>query len=639
MEETMDKDAAKTALSERKKELNAATIPFGEETRKSKCRKTLYALLITMLLLIITSSIAWGIASNGGQYRYYKGNLIASDAKGVGLNYIVPKDCSDSNPYPVVILNHGAGSQGYQELPFAMELSRRGYAVVYGDRFDTGESDIANMQAFDQDQQTTMLRDVVQYVASQDWCDGRIAVAGFSQGGSRAAAAYTEFNDLVDAVIFFVSATSPLSNPFPPEGADIIGVAGNWDHYGDIGSTIEAWSQWTGEGDNFKTDTVYGGELGSGNAAVLATADTTHEFMYTSHEGQSKAWDYLQQSIPTGTNISGDNFVFDTYYFVVDICMVLFIILMGLFAYWMSLLPAPYRRIYTGRAAYKKIGAGMRVLSLVLALVVPLVLYGLFCNDIWVFGAAWNGTGSSGGITTVFNSGFINGAVIWFLLCSIITFVVIFVIAQVRKSKGAVITAEDWGGGIAGKDKFFDWHRIGWALLIGAATTFVGFVWMGIEQTITGLGYCNTPYFSFVRETPDRFFQTLPYVIPLLFCFITLNIGLATVNRLPSAGNKLADTILHVVYVVFLAIFPMLFLMWQRFGLSALEGQAAQLFSMENIGDMLMLTGICPMPVTLGAGMAVSVILYRKTGNIWLGTFVSSLFVTFFMFAYVIMSN
>lgn len=619
--EGKEKASAKAALD--------AEIPVpGDDVRKKKLRKGLVWLLITAVALIVATAVAWGIASDWGSVRYYRGNAILSDGKGVATTTVMPADASDENPYPVVILQHGAGSQGYQELPYAIELSRRGYAVLMTDRFDVGESDITHMDFTDQDQQRAYMRDIVHYVNSQEWCDGRVVLSGFSQGGMRTVYSFEELQDELSAIILWVSAgnITTIGVDYPVD-TNIIAISGEYDHYTPYTRHQEALAEWTGIED-FQFNTVYG-DFSEGTGLVDVLVPSTHEFAYTSPEAHEAAWTYLEQAVPTGTDVDPGDLVFDDYYLAVDVCMVLFVLMIAQIAYCLSLLPVVYDRIWTARAAYRRIGAPARVLDIVLALVVPVVLFFLFSVPLYNLGSV---------LSPIFNSEFLNGAIFWFTVCAIFSLIVMIVRLQIKK-RTSPLTVEDFGGGVAGKDKTVVWKRIGWTFLIAAITIFIAFEWMNIVTTITGLGYVNSPFFSFVRITPERFVQTLPYYVIVLFCIIMLSFSIATTRRLPSTGRARLDTALAIIYNVALAILPVVFILLQNFAYPYITGNPGALIPTDGLAARLTMTGCLPFPVMLGTATAINVFLYRKTGNIWLGTFASSMMLCFFTWAYAIMGN
>ena len=97
-------------------------------------------LLIVALVLVIVGSIA-AQAFNTGLYNTSVKRISFETERGVlsGLLYM-PKDASESNPRPAVIVTHGYLNSAEMQDANAIELSRRGYVVLALDMYDHGHS-------------------------------------------------------------------------------------------------------------------------------------------------------------------------------------------------------------------------------------------------------------------------------------------------------------------------------------------------------------------------------------------------------------------------------------------------------------------------------------------------------------------
>ena len=147
-------------------------------------------LLIVALVLVIVGSIA-AQAFNTGLYSTSVKRISFETERGVlsGLLYM-PKDASESNPRPAVIVTHGYLNSAEMQDANAIELSRRGYVVLALDMYDHGHSagNEKNTGGF-----TTFwpraLYDAAQYMYDQKYVlkdeagNGIIGVTGHSMGG------------------------------------------------------------------------------------------------------------------------------------------------------------------------------------------------------------------------------------------------------------------------------------------------------------------------------------------------------------------------------------------------------------------------------------------------------------------------
>lgn len=162
--------------------------------------KSLVMLGIALAVILVSSffgsmiqSRGWTIEvsdlrdeTNSGQYYDTTTGLAVEGVtvKGTvksGILY-APKSASSSNKLPAVVLTHGYLNNREHQLPFAVELARRGFVVLTIDREGHGnyenETDASALMA------TNGLYDSVKYVYNLPYVDQtRIGISGHSMGG------------------------------------------------------------------------------------------------------------------------------------------------------------------------------------------------------------------------------------------------------------------------------------------------------------------------------------------------------------------------------------------------------------------------------------------------------------------------
>ena len=162
--------------------------------------KSLVMLGIALAVILVSSffgsmiqSRGWTIEvtdlrdeTNEGQYYDANTGLAVENVtvKGTlksGILY-VPKAASMSNKLPAVVLTHGYLNNREHQLPFAVELARRGFIVLTIDREGHGnyenETDASALMA------TNGLYDSVKYVYNLPYVDtNKIGISGHSMGG------------------------------------------------------------------------------------------------------------------------------------------------------------------------------------------------------------------------------------------------------------------------------------------------------------------------------------------------------------------------------------------------------------------------------------------------------------------------
>jgi len=147
-------------------------------------------LLIIALVLVIVGSIA-ASAFNTGLGATSVKRISFDTERGTlsGLLYM-PKDASESNPRPAVIVTHGYLNSAEMQDANAIELSRRGYVVLALDMYDHGhsagnEKNTGSFLSF----WPRSLYDAAQYMYDQKYVlkdeagNGIIGVTGHSMGG------------------------------------------------------------------------------------------------------------------------------------------------------------------------------------------------------------------------------------------------------------------------------------------------------------------------------------------------------------------------------------------------------------------------------------------------------------------------
>ena len=93
-------------------------------------------MMLLSLVLIVGTDTAWG------KVEVTKLNLTSADGDQVSAMLYKPKDASPENPVPLAMITHGGNDMLEQMGSYALELSRRGYAVITWDYTGCHNSDI-----------------------------------------------------------------------------------------------------------------------------------------------------------------------------------------------------------------------------------------------------------------------------------------------------------------------------------------------------------------------------------------------------------------------------------------------------------------------------------------------------------------
>jgi putative CocE/NonD family hydrolase len=99
-----------------------------------------------------------------------------------------------------------------------IRLCERGYATVFADMTGTGASEGDYGESFDLAREGRYAAAVVEWVAGQDWCDGRVGAWGVSYGGMTALAAAAQRPASLRAIIAVYATTDIYRDTIAPGG-------------------------------------------------------------------------------------------------------------------------------------------------------------------------------------------------------------------------------------------------------------------------------------------------------------------------------------------------------------------------------------------------------------------------------------
>ena len=169
-------------------------------------KKSLLWFIIGLVIIFITSMTGSLIQSRGGQISVFdlrnatnSGEIVLNatyvdagvtkvgqtkaNVKGKVVSGIlfVPKEASKENKLPGVVLTHGYLNNRELQLPFAIELARRGFVVLAVDREGHGNYESTGNNAL---MATNGLYDSAKYLYNLDYVDQtKIGISGHSMGG------------------------------------------------------------------------------------------------------------------------------------------------------------------------------------------------------------------------------------------------------------------------------------------------------------------------------------------------------------------------------------------------------------------------------------------------------------------------
>lgn len=592
------------------------------ETRsydKKRLKKAALSLAIIFALMLVFTILSWGVASGWGDVNIYRVNFVSEGGANESGLMFVPKNVNKTNPAPAIINFHGRNCSSYSMINWAIEEARRGYIVLNPDLSGTNET-----QNTAYNTTANLCISAYKYLSSLQMVT-EISVAGHSMGN--------------------ISLDILMANPdIEPNLRSVVGVGGFFfwkimpgsfptqTNYYIVEGTADLYiEQWFGDRENVyallyekspmgeatEINTLYG-DPASGTAFGFYELPVTHQQMMYNRDVIASILDFVGMSSPAPVALDNSDMVFRSFQLLSAVCCILFLLFVGALAYTLSCLPCFYSTMNVPLAPSNGKSGKKWVIQVLTDYLIPIALFVPVTN--W---AAKQGT-------AIFCSEWVNQIFFW-ITSSAIVGAILIIIRSVKKSNSSqALTAADFGTGVAG-EKAFTGKRILNGLAITLITVFVAFTWIDWVVKIFGINYqFYTLLGQFNRPTGERLLYVLPYLIVCIFLVTVININIATSRRMKTTGNETLDMIRDIVVNILLSAGPLSLLMAIEFFGVRILGNGAQPFDSTYWGALSF--GFM-FPLMMSASAGLSTFLYRKTGNICTGIFVSSftlMFITVF---------
>ena len=568
-------------------------------------------------LLVVCTVLMWGVATGWGSVKVDRIKIVGNGGEQYSALQLTPVGVNEANPAPAVIVNHGGSNTAFSELVFGIEYARRGYVAILCDQINAGETTIGGNSTAVQ-----LIESWLDFARSQKYIT-QIAETGLSKGGLSVAQVINDgYVDKMDCVITIVSGMALDSIKEYPIGTNFLEVLADADGYDANG--IYDMSVYDTRVDSVRvktglSDYEFGDMLGSfedKTAFKAVSVRSVHGYCYVYPTIHAAVYDFLGQAIPTGTNIAPEDHIYPLWLLVNGICCVLFVLFGLTFAYVMVLSPGRRDVLMTARAIAPAVTKGQRAAQVAMDLVVPFLLFGLVTPLMAKMTFLR---------TKVFRCTAVNSTILWLLAVAMFG-AIVFVIRNRQAIKSHTFDASAISG--CGADvKMFDFRKIKAALFVAIVTTLVMFGIINIVISVTGLNYQINGFAFFSRMNAQRFLRALPYVLVIIPIVLMINISIATTRRLKETGNECVDMAKSIIFNILISIIPLCVLMFCYFGVGYMRGNGIALLPAAFQTSM---NTVIAFPFMMSSSVGISTYLYRKTGNIWTGTFVAALILGFF---------
>ena len=585
---------------------------YTEEGKKKRQKDTIRFFAVTLLLVILTAVLNWGIVSDWGNVKITRMTMVGRDGNQFSALLYVPKTATNATPAPALINFHGNAGNARNHESWAVEFARRGFVVLSVDQYGSGDSEqFMEKWGFGDGCMVEVGETYYNYLLDCGFVDSdNIVSAGHSMGCTSAMALGGKYNA---KAILSASVVTLFPDDYKPY----------WESYqgnylsatGDVETTPEKFAAanlailQTREGfetaESFELDTLYG-SFQEGNA-YYATLDTQriHEAAFVNQETIGKLLWFGQEavdSVPNFIDSKDQVWMYKDYIgllgifcFGAFICAVALAVIELIPAFSIVRQPLP-RNIGLRKGGY--------AVSAVCGILFPWIVLK---------------TGTFG-LLTPKNKNAMNYGIFNFTYSNVAFYTVVglsilglltFILFKYTDGKEQKMKLYELGLAPDGSEKL-SLEMVLKTLAVALITLAVAFGAIQLQENLTGTDFYAW-FFGFKSIPLFKIPHMLVYIVIWIACFILSGMGMNVERRLPTTGNETLDDILAVVVNVVLAIFAVVVIIAVKWHLQSIGQDNKWLFTFS--ADTQRIWG---MPTGMTVGVGGSTYLFRKTGNTWL---------------------
>jgi len=583
-------------------------------TRKKK-NLLLLALVVALILILGGGLLAHFIQTSGG-VAIRDLRFMGIDSRLMSALLYVPKGATKAAPAPGIVAMHGYMNSRETQDGFAIEFARRGYVVLAPDMIGHAYSEPAastgNFFA-----SGCGGKPALDYLRSLDFVDkANIGLEGHSMGGWGLVTTANANQNNYRSLVLEGSSTGTYCPPGTPTFPRNLLVV--WDKYDEFsklmwGTPIASDAP---KGDKMKA--VFGttepvevgklyGSIEKGTARKLLMPKMEHPYLHFSTEAIGAAVAWMQATLKGGKDIPTSNQIWywkEIGTLIAMIGMVLFLLVIGSY-----LLKTNYFKGLNEAPAPAKAATGWGWwIGVVITIILPIPVY------LWVW--SFNGKGIAKGswllpqeITTT--------VMFWAVVVAAISLVLLLLWhVLANRKKGGSFAAY----GFTWKGKGLQLGKVGKSFLLAVIAVFAAYLTLAFSALAFTTDY-RIWVFAIKPMSVFQFGIFLRYLIPFAFYFVI--IGMVIHGELRRNSSAWAQTVVNILLLIGGYI---LFFLFQYIPLFA--GKTMPLAD-AHLPTVLLFQYI---PIFIIVGL-VSTYFYRKTGHIFVGSFINALLITWVVVA------
>ncbi len=570
------------------------------------------AFLISLAILLLVSVVNWGVISGWGDVEITNLTLIGDNGlKYTGILY-VPKTATSENPAPAIIMAHGISGNARNHESWGVEFARRGFVALSVDWMGNGDSEFDGVMF--NTPRYPALEQYYDYLLDMTIVDSSKIVASGHSMGTDAAWVVASKYDPIACLLCNLCPPPSFGGEFIYDG-NVLFLSGTADksssdktYLPNVQKALNANNRGI---ENVEYEKMYG-SFEEGNAVLVTRLqDMIHEGAFVNADCIEILLNFAQESIGVENvpnYIPGDDqvwFTKDMVGLVGMFCFLGFILTFAIFLIdtvpFFTAIRQPMPRNIGLR------GKGL-IISIAAAIVFPVIV--LRTGGLWTYNLVNKFLSKN-----IFGAGMGNHALTVVFGLNVLGFGMLMLFKYTDGKKHKAVLA-DYGLTYTGESKL-NWKLIGKSFLLAVIVLSVAFTYLAMQRRLLGTDlYCL--FFGFRPIVWHNFIKYLPYMLVWIVCFVVAAIGMNVERRLPDTGNEALDMVRSCLFNAALSTATVTAMVIIENAVQINLGSTVRAFA--NWGtDISRLWGM-PVGMTLaGVGQTY---LYRKTGSVWVGTFV-----------------
>lgn len=572
-----------------------------------------YMLFLGVLLVLLGGFIAYRTQTNGGSVEIRDVRFMGTNGTMMSALLYVPDGVSAENPAPGIVAIHGYINSRETQAGYAIEFARRGYVVLALDQTGHGYSDPpAFANGFGGP-------DGLAYIRTLDIVDpDNIALEGHSMGGWASLIAAGVYPDAYQSIMVQGSSTGTFGAPegtadFPRNFGLVFST---WDEFSALMwgtptateiNTTEKLQTAFNTNETVEVGRLYG-SIEEGTARRLYQPTTTHPGDHLNSEAIGDAIEWMNLTLEGGNGLGREDQIWQRNEIGRLIALIGMVIAMIAFGGWL-LQTAFFADLNQPSPQPKTMQGGLRYVAYLLTMFIPILTYFWFQNTValWFVPEA----------TAFFPQNITTGIMVWALGNGLITLVLFLIWHFTSNAKVGGSTA-NYGLSISG-------GKLGKAIIAAITVVFFAYLLLALSDFlfktdfrfwVVAIKLMNTLHFSiFLKYLP---FFTLFFVI----LGVALHGQLRPVSNDGSPPSFSREALANVGLLV-TGFVVMLLIQY----IPLLSGSTLPLGE-----PLLSIVAFQFIPLLTIVGITMTY-FFRKTGTVYLGAFVSAMFITWVIVA------